>query len=97
MLQQVTRVHRRPTDQVLILASDGLWDVLSSQDACTIAMEKFASEMAAGGSSKSGVKRAASALVKTAMQRGTRDNVTVMVVDVRFPDAAPVHCSQPSS
>lgn len=52
----MTRVLRRSTDQLLILASDGLWDVMSSQEVCSLAMEKFNAEMARGGSSKSAVK-----------------------------------------
>lgn len=34
---QVTIVARRPDDELLLLASDGLWDVLSNQEAVTLA------------------------------------------------------------
>lgn len=34
---QVTILARRPDDELLLLASDGLWDVLSNQEACTLA------------------------------------------------------------
>ena len=34
---QVTIIARRPDDELLLLASDGLWDVLSNQEAVTLA------------------------------------------------------------
>lgn len=80
---EVTRVLRRPEDQLLILASDGLWDVFSNQDACTVAWEAFQKSMSsAGGASKTAVKQAARALAKAAMDKGSRDNITVVIVDV---------------
>lgn len=95
---QVTRVARRVEDQLLLLASDGLWDVLSNQDACALALKVFQAELAKGSSSRSGVKKAASSLAKTALARGSRDNITVVVVDVRLsvPAAALSGAGQPS-
>jgi protein phosphatase 2C len=75
---------RDPADQLLILASDGLWDVVDSQDACTIALCKFEAELAAGDSTKQALRKAASKLTKTALTRGSRDNITVVCVDLRL-------------
>lgn len=87
---EVTRVLRRPEDQLLILASDGLWDVFSNQDACTVAWEAFHKAMAANaGAAKVAVKAAARALAKSAMDKGSRDNITVVIVDVRLDDTMP--------
>lgn len=57
-----------PKDQFLILASDGLWDVLSDQKACDIVRrcENF--------------EEASKRLVETAINLGTMDNTTAIVV-----------------
>ena len=34
---QVTIISRHPADEVLVMASDGLWDVMSNQEAVTLA------------------------------------------------------------
>jgi protein phosphatase 2C len=34
---QVTIINRHGDDELLIMASDGLWDVMSNQEACTLA------------------------------------------------------------
>lgn len=57
-------------DHFLILASDGLWDVVSSKTAARIA------------ASYQDPQQAADALVQLALQKHTYDNVTVVVVDV---------------
>ncbi|SCU90771.1 LADA_0F06348g1_1 [Lachancea dasiensis] len=63
-----TSVEITTTDQFLIIACDGLWDVLEDQEACdAIKKSNDASE-------------AAKTLVRMALERGTTDNVTVMVV-----------------
>lgn len=57
-------------DHFLILASDGLWDVVSSKTAARIA------------ASYKDPQQAADALVQLALQKHTYDNVTVVVVNV---------------
>ncbi|KAF0698357.1 Aste57867_11007 [Aphanomyces stellatus] len=59
-----------PTDKYLILACDGLWDVISNDKAAKIACRSPSAQAAA------------SALCKYAMQKASEDNVTVLVVDV---------------
>uniref|UniRef100_A0A7S0R8D2 protein-serine/threonine phosphatase n=1 Tax=Chlamydomonas leiostraca TaxID=1034604 RepID=A0A7S0R8D2_9CHLO len=81
---EVTRVARRPEDRLLLLASDGLWDVFRNDEACATALAKFNEEVAKGGSAKACVKKVASDLAKSAMRRGSRDNITVVVVDIRL-------------
>ena len=44
---------------------------------------RFESELASNNSVRSALKRAASALVKAALERGSKDNITVLCVDLR--------------
>lgn len=63
-----TRVELDTQDEFLIVACDGLWDVMTDQKACELIRgEKDAS-------------KAAQMLVDAAMAKHTTDNVTVMVV-----------------
>ena len=80
---ELTLTPRAPEDRLLILASDGLWDVLSNQEACNIA--KFALKKARESGVKSGkeaAQLAAVRLVKTALGKGSGDNISVIVVDL---------------
>ncbi len=74
---------RRPCDQLLILASDGLWDVMSSQEACDAALAALARAKAAGRSRNACVRMAAVALSNEALSRGSHDNVSVVIADLR--------------
>ncbi|CCE91991.1 type 2C protein phosphatase PTC1 TDEL_0D04070 [Torulaspora delbrueckii] len=63
-----TSVEITPEDEFLILACDGLWDVIDDQEACEIIRDiKDPNE-------------AAKTLVRYALENGTTDNVTAMVV-----------------
>lgn len=74
-----TRLVRLPAGPCfVILACDGLWDVLSNDKAAELA----ALELRRGG--PDGPRAAAQALVEKAVSRGTLDNVTVMVVEVNL-------------
>lgn len=59
-------------DDCLILASDGLWDVVSNQDA--VALVRNIKE----------ADRAAHRLVEEAFQRGSNDNISCVVLKFRF-------------
>ncbi|AJU62711.1 Ptc1p [Saccharomyces cerevisiae YJM326] len=63
-----TSVEITSEDKFLILACDGLWDVIDDQDACELI--KDINEP----------NEAAKVLVRYALENGTTDNVTVMVV-----------------
>ncbi|RHY21074.1 hypothetical protein DYB32_009904 [Aphanomyces invadans] len=58
------------TDKFLILATDGLWDVVTNHKAAKVALSCPCAQAAAA------------ALCKLAMRRNTADNVTVLVVDL---------------
>ena len=74
---EVTVADLADGDECLILASDGLWDVVSNEAACEVARacfrrgrEKWCAE-------------AAALLTKLALARRSADNVSVVVVDLR--------------
>lgn len=97
---EVKVVNTTDSDEFLILASDGLWDVVSNDVACLVVRKclsggiKRASHVSvvqqdiepeqvdkAKGENQAAV--AANVLVELAMARGNRDNVSVIVVDLR--------------
>ena len=57
---------------VLILACDGVWDVLSDQEAGDLVLERFRAE--------GPFSSAAQLLVDTAIQKGSADNITAIVI-----------------
>ncbi|KAK9822800.1 hypothetical protein WJX74_011082 [Apatococcus lobatus] len=84
---EVTIVARRPEDELLLLASDGLWDVLSNQEAISLAKRCLRRARQRGASRQSAARIAATVLTRAAVDRGSRDNVTVVVVDLAPPSA----------
>ena len=78
------RELRPGIDQFVIVASDGLWDVFQDREAVEFAAAAMA-EAASDTEGKEGkggaeLQRAATALVKAALERGSEDNVTAVVV-----------------
>jgi len=67
-----------PSHKYLILACDGLWDVVNHQDAATMCHEAFASGK--------NTNEVAKVLVETALKKRTEDNVTVVVVKIDWPE-----------
>lgn len=76
-LLQVTILVRRPDDEILLMASDGLWDVLNNSEACTLAKRCLRRARQRGASRQSAARIAATVLTRAAVDRGSRDNVTV--------------------
>ncbi|KZV35433.1 protein phosphatase 2C 37-like [Dorcoceras hygrometricum] len=94
---EVTVTARTEEDECLILASDGLWDVVSNETACGVARMCLQSRKpppprspghdvtvtAAGESSDKACSDASILLTKLALARHSQDNVSVVVVDLR--------------
>ena len=70
----VTELALQPDDEFIIVASDGLWDVLPSQDAVQLARKA----LQAGQTPQ----EAAEKLVAVALKRRTSDNVSVVCIDL---------------
>ncbi|XP_076946230.1 protein phosphatase 2C 37-like [Bidens hawaiensis] len=94
---EVTVTDRTVEDECLILASDGLWDVVSNDVACSVARMCLKSQkppshlriagndvnVAGGEISDKACSDASILLTKLALARQSSDNVCVVVVDLR--------------
>lgn len=89
---EVTITDRSPDDDCLILASDGLWDVVSNDTACGVArmclngktQQSSSPEKDVGVENSDKICSDASMLLtKLALARRSSDNVSVVVVDLK--------------
>ncbi|KAI3871759.1 hypothetical protein MKX03_011183 [Papaver bracteatum] len=96
---EITITSRTAEDDCMILASDGLWDVVSNETACNIARmclngqgpimpltnDGYEANMLTNGSNSSdkACSDAALLLTKLALARHSTDNVSVVVVNLR--------------
>ncbi|XP_076903816.1 protein phosphatase 2C 37-like [Bidens hawaiensis] len=94
---EVTITERTTEDECLIIASDGLWDVVSNDVACSVASMCLSAHkvpspprspgsvlnVARGESSDKACSDASILLTKLALARHSSDNVSVLVVDLR--------------
>ncbi|KAJ7960155.1 Protein phosphatase 2C-like protein [Quillaja saponaria] len=91
---EVTVTNRTAEDECLILASDGLWDVVSNDTACgvvrmclraqkTMSPGSDVVEGCAAESSDKACSDASILLTKLALARHSTDNVSVVVVDLK--------------
>ncbi|GMI75567.1 hypothetical protein HRI_001226000 [Hibiscus trionum] len=73
-------------DEFVILATDGLWDVISNEVACRVVRRCLNGQIRSNSADVVNQNRAAEAaavLVELAMSRGSRDNISVIVVELR--------------
>ncbi|CAD7694922.1 unnamed protein product [Ostreobium quekettii] len=80
---EVMLIEASPEDDFLILASDGLWDVLTDSEAVSLIRECFQRAEASGADQQMCASLAGRVLIKAALHRGSRDNITVTIVDLR--------------
>ncbi|KAI3907259.1 hypothetical protein MKW92_005144 [Papaver armeniacum] len=89
---EVTVTSRTESDEFVILASDGLWDVMPNDMACNIARKclegkiarKFASSASPSSSGHTGnAALAAAVLAELAIAKGSKDNISVVVVELK--------------
>ncbi|TKW03155.1 hypothetical protein SEVIR_7G004500v4 [Setaria viridis] len=88
---EITVTDRTPEDECLILASDGMWDAVPNEIACSVARQCLqdgnpADAAAAGGTGPEPEPRcsnAASLLVRLAFGRDSWDNISVVVIDLQ--------------
>lgn len=89
---EIMFVSRTKEDECLILASDGLWDVITNEEACDLARKrillwhkKYGDTLPKerGTGTDPAAQDAADYLSKLAFQRGSADNISVIVVDLK--------------
>uniref|UniRef100_A0A1J3IJF9 protein-serine/threonine phosphatase n=1 Tax=Noccaea caerulescens TaxID=107243 RepID=A0A1J3IJF9_NOCCA len=89
---EVTFMPRSREDECLVLASDGLWDVMSNQEVCEVARRRIlmwhkkhgAPPLAERGKGADPACQAAAEYLSVlALQKGSKDNVSVIVVDLK--------------
>lgn len=78
---EVIVTERISGDEFLILASDGLWDAVSNELACNVVRRCLASR-SMNGLTKRRAEEAAAMLAELAMGRGSKDNVSVVVIEL---------------
>ena len=77
----ITEIQLGPEDEFLVLASDGVWDTMTSRQALQIVRK----ELQRGAT----VQEAATLLTERAIRRYTQDNVAVVVVPLALGGAGP--------
>ncbi|KAB5524141.1 hypothetical protein DKX38_021890 [Salix brachista] len=84
---EVTVIDRTENDEFIILASDGLWDVITNESACRVTKRCLSGRTRRRsqgvGSERGGAAEAAAVLTELAMARGSKDNISVIVVELK--------------
>lgn len=90
---EVMFLPRARDDECLVLASDGLWDVMTNEEVCDVARKRILLWHKKNGVTLQPSERgegidpaaqaAAECLSNRALQKGSKDNITVIVVDLK--------------
>ncbi|XP_010537578.1 PREDICTED: protein phosphatase 2C 16 [Tarenaya hassleriana] len=89
---EVMFIPRAREDECLVLASDGLWDVMTNQEACEVARRRILlwhkkhgppPLAERGKGADPAAQAAAEYLSMLALQKGSKDNISVIVVDLK--------------
>lgn len=90
---EIMFVPRAKEDECLVLASDGLWDVMTNEEVCDVARRRILLWHKKNGGTMLSKERSDEAdpaaqdaseyLTRIALQRGSRDNISVIVVDLK--------------
>lgn len=89
---EVTFIPRAREDECLVLASDGLWDVMTNEEACELAKRRILlwhkkhgtnPLLERGRGADPAAQAAADYLSMLALQKGSKDNISVIVIDLK--------------
>jgi len=76
-------LYLKPSDAFLVVASDGVFESLSSQDVCSLLQVHSQSEDGDNGSSQCLLPSLAECIVNVALEKGSTDNLSAVVVPLR--------------
>ena len=80
---EFTFVKRNQEDECIIIASDGLWDVLSTEVAGDMACKLLQHERISAASDELPTQYVAEHLLSEARSRSSTDNLSVIVIDLK--------------
>lgn len=86
---ELSVIERTKSDTFVILASDGLWDVVSNELACEVVKRYLDGHIQMpfsdhnDGCSGNPAAEAAAMLAELAVARGSTDNISVIVVELK--------------
>lgn len=69
---EVTSIERLPQDEFLILACDGIWDVMDNDDLCQFVRHKLLTEP--------NIEEICSSVLDVCLNKGSRDNMSIIIV-----------------
>nr|XP_027084290.1 protein phosphatase 2C 51-like [Coffea arabica] len=83
---EVKVCKRTESDDFLIIATDGLWDVVPNDVACEVVRRCLNGQISKRLSKEPGAAaEAAAILAQLAIAKGSRDNISIIVVDLKQP------------
>lgn len=69
---EVTIIERNPKDEFLVLACDGIWDVMNNHDLCQFIRHKLIIEP--------DLEKVCSSVLDLCLHKGSRDNMSIIIV-----------------
>lgn len=69
-------------DEFIIIASDGLWNNLSTEDVINLTKETISRAIYRGVSRKKAIKIAITVLLKASIEKGSTDNISIIIIDI---------------
>lgn len=69
---EITVIERQPTDHFLVLACDGIWDVMNNDEMCEFVEYNLKIE--------SNLEKICSSVLDACLRRGSRDNMSIIIV-----------------
>ncbi|GLC40149.1 hypothetical protein PLESTB_000792300 [Pleodorina starrii] len=93
---EVTIIPRSADDELLILATDGVFNVLSNEEVADVACRVMKRAIERGSSRSTAIRLAASAIGRFSRDRNSKDDITVVVVDLA-PPGGPIPAATPQA
>ncbi|KFK31883.1 hypothetical protein AALP_AA6G171100 [Arabis alpina] len=83
-VEQILKIHKRKKiDDFIVLACDGLWDVVSDNDTYQLVKRCLHGKLPDECRSESRTEKAAVILAELAIARGSKENINVVVIDLK--------------